>query len=114
MENKNICVTIPSNIAWEDYEKELKQVRDFKMVMNFRVPFLPKAEDRSSIKRCYLCYRGNVIGWMSVVGFVDEFDFECKSTGKHWNGKFIQRSGPFHSIVPIPMKGFRGFRYVDF
>lgn len=26
-------------------------------------------------------------------------------------GKFIERSGPFHNIVPIYMKGFQGFRY---
>ena len=26
-------------------------------------------------------------------------------------GKFIQRSGEFFKIEPIPMKGFQGFRY---
>jgi hypothetical protein len=111
---KNICVTLPSNVDWSDYDKELEQVKDYKMVMNFRVPFLPKKEDRPFIKRCYICHRGFVVGWMDVVGFVDEFDFECQATGKKWNGKFIQRSGPFHPIAPVPMKGFRGFRYVDF
>ena len=37
--------------------------------------------------------------------------FDCTTTGEHWEGKFIQRTGGFHKIDPIPMKGFQGFRY---
>jgi hypothetical protein len=51
---------------------------------------------------------------MEVVGFVEDYKFDCTTTGNNWSGNFIQRSGPFHRIDPIPMKGFRGFRYVDF
>ena len=116
MENKekNICITLPMTIDWSEYDKELEQVADYKKVMNFKVPFLPKSEDRKLIKKCYLLYKGNVIGWMDVFGFVDDQNFVCDTTGKNWSGKFIQRSGPFHKIDPISMKGFRGFRYVDF
>lgn len=111
---KNICVTIPSTVDWGEYEKELEQVKDYKMVMNFKCNRLPNKFDRYHIRKCYLCYKGNVIGWMDVVGFVENNEFDCTTTGKNWSGNFIQRSGPFHYIDPIPMKGFRGFRYVDF
>lgn len=57
---KAICITIPKKIKWEDYEKELKAVEDRSHVLNFKVPNLPK--DIKSIKRCYLCYNGKIIG----------------------------------------------------
>ena len=47
---------------------------------------------------------------MKIVGF-EEKEFICQTTGKKWKGKFIQRSGPFNEIDPIPMKSFRGFKY---
>jgi hypothetical protein len=42
---------------------------------------------------------------------MSEKNFDCTTTGKAWKGKFIERSGPFHKIEPIQMKGFQGFRY---
>ena len=111
---RNICITIPATIDWNDYQKEIDQVKDYKQVMNYKCNRLPSKADRSNIKKCYLCYKGNVIGWMEVVGFVEDYKFDCTTTGNNWSGNFIQRSGPFHRIDPIPMKGFRGFRYVDF
>jgi len=37
--------------------------------------------------------------------------WQCTTTGKTWPpGKYIQRSGPFHEISEVPMKGFRGIR----
>lgn len=107
---KDIIITIPKNIKWEDYEKELEKVKDWKSVLNFKVSALPINTEVG--KKCYLCYNHHVIGWMKIVGLVEN-DFECSTTGKKWKGKFIQRSGPFHSIQPsIPMEGFRGFRYI--
>ena len=111
---KNICITIPATVDWTEYQKELDAVRDYKQVVNYKCTHLPKKEDRDLIKKCYLCYKGSVIGWMEVVGFIENYNFNCTTTGENWSGNFIQRSGPFHKIFPIPMKGFRGFRYVDF
>ena len=48
---------------------------------------------------------------MKIVGLVKD-DFNCTTTDKHWSGNFIQRSGKFNHITPIPMKGFQGFRYI--
>lgn len=110
-ENLDIVITLPSNIEWNEYQKELKNVEDGDQVLNFKVSNLPK---RTSIgNKCYLCYRGNVIGWMEIVGLVKN-DFKCTTTGKEWNGNFIQRSGIFHKLEkPIPMGGFQGFRYLN-
>jgi len=109
IESNDIVITIPKTIAWKDYEKELKAVEDYSQVMNFKVNAFPKTKIGS---KCYLCYKDNVIGWMEIVG-LSEKEFDCTTTGNHWKGKFIERSGPFHKINSIPLKGFRGFRYFD-
>ena len=106
-----IIVTLPKSIKWKDYEKELNAVKDYSQVMNFKVPSMPK--NIGYIKRCYIVYDGYVRGWQKVVGHLENTEFNCTTTGKGWSGNFIQRSGPFHKIVPIPMKGFMGWRYFD-
>jgi hypothetical protein len=106
---KDILITIPSTIEWSDYQKELDQVKNGDVVMNFKVGNLPTKTFKGN--RCYLVYNGNIIGWMTIVGF-SEKEFNCGSTGKSWKGKFIERSGEFHKIIPIPYKGFQGFRYI--
>ena len=107
---KDIIITLPKSVKWEDYEKELNQVKDWSNVMNFKVTNFPANTEIG--KKCYLCYNNHIIGWMKIVGF-EEKEFICNTTGKKWKGKFIQRSGPLNYINPkIPMNGFRGFRYI--
>ncbi len=106
-ENMDIIITIPKSIQWKEYEKELEAVKDYKQVMNFKVNNFPKTKIES---KCYSLYNGFIIGWMEIVG-MSEKNFTCSTTGKDWKGKFIERSGPFHKIEPIPMRGFQGFRY---
>lgn len=109
---RDIIVTLPSSIEWEDYQKELDAVKDGKLVMNFKVPFLPKKDMRSQIDKCWLVWRGHIVGWQQVCGFVDGGSFDCTTTGEHWDGCFIQRTGPFHPLdEPVEMKGFQGWRY---
>ena len=106
-----LLITLPSSIEWSNYEKELKNVEDESQVMNFKVPFLPK--NIHHIKRVYLIYKGYIIGWQKFVGTSDK-PFKCTTTNKNWDGKFIQRTGIFHKIDPIPYKGFQGFRYYNY
>lgn len=109
---KAICITIPQKVKWKDYQKELKAVEDGKQVLNFKVPRLPK--DIKSIKRCYLCYKGKIIGWHAIVGYVKDCVLDCTTNGKHWEGNFIRRSGKFHYLKnPIECNPFRGFKYID-
>jgi hypothetical protein len=109
IKKRDIAITLPSSISWEDYQKEIDLVTDGSNVMNFKVNSFPVNSGVGM--KCYLCHRGQMLGWMEIVGMVEN-DFTCSTTGKEWSGKFIQRSGPFHKIDPIPMKGFRGFRYI--
>jgi hypothetical protein len=107
---KDIAITLPAKTNWSEYQKELDLVKDYSHVLNFKVPNFPTKSGKG--QKCYLNYQGNIIGWMEITGFSEE-EFDCEVTGKDWKGKFIQRSGPFHKIDPISMKGFRGFKYVD-
>jgi hypothetical protein len=107
---KALLITLPATVEWSDYEKELKVVEDESQVMNFRVPFMPK--DTDGITKVYLVYRGNIIGWQKYVGSCMKA-FNCTTTNRDWSGFFIQRTGPFHRIDPIPYKGFRAFKYID-
>ena len=68
--SKDIVITIPYTIDWEDYSKELDKVKDWKYVLNFKVPNFPAHSGKGA--KCYLNYRGNLIGWMEIVGFSEE------------------------------------------
>ena len=106
-----IVITIPRTIKWEDYEKELAAVADGRQEMNFRVNILPTRVHQGD--RCYLCYGGNIVGWMTI-SHIGEKSFRCTTTGRQWEtGNYVSRTGKFYKLdAPIPCKGFRGFRYI--
>jgi hypothetical protein len=104
-----IVVTLPASVEWFDYEKELEAVRDGSQQMHFRVPSLPRVKAGDP---CYVVHRGHVRGWMAVSG-TKRGGFDCTTTGRRWDGNFVSRSGPFHPIEPVPMRGFQGFRYAS-
>lgn len=104
---KDIIITLPKSVKWVEYEKELDKVKGGEEIINFKVNNFPKINVGC---KCYLVHDGFIRGWMEVVG-LSEKEFTCSTTGKKWVGKFIERSGPFHNIDPILMKGFQGFRY---
>ena len=104
---RDIIITIPKTIKWQDYELELNAAENGE-TLNFKVHNLPKTRIGN---RCYVLHDGLLKGWMAITGLT-EGQFKCTTTGKVWSGKFIERSGKFHKLdKPIPMKGFRGFRY---
>lgn len=112
VKKRGIAITIPRTISWESYQNELDAVSDWSKVMNYKVAKFPKELNIGD--RVYLCYDGNIIGWQTFVGFSNG-EFTCDTTGKDWKGGFIQRSGPFHYLKePIPCKGFRGFKYINY
>jgi hypothetical protein len=107
-EMKDIIITIPKNISWEDYKKELDRAEQGE-ILNFKVSNFPKTNKGA---KCYICHDGYIKGYMIISGF-SENEFNCTTTGKHWKGKFIQRTGKFYPINPIQYKGFQGFRYFN-
>lgn len=111
-ENMDIAITIPKTIKWEDYVKELKKVEDESEVMNFKVTNFPKKAKVGS--KCYLIHDGECKGYMKINGF-KEHSFTCTTTGNKFKGKFVQRTGKLQPLKKkLSMKGFRGFKYVNF
>lgn len=107
----DIIITIPGNILWEDYLKEIHNVQDGDEMMLFRVPVLPKKANPGD--RCYLCYHGSIVGFMNITWMGHLDGFECTTTGACWDvGNYIGRNGSFYQPEDnIPYKGFQGFRY---
>ena len=107
VEDKDIIVTLPKKIKWEEYQKELKNAEKGD-ILNFKVNSFPKTKVGN---KCYLLHDGEIKGYMKISG-LKEKDFTCTTTGKKWKGKFIERTGKFYELKEkIQMKGFQGYRY---
>jgi hypothetical protein len=104
----DIIITLPKTVLWEDYQKELDETAKGGTI-NFKVSNFPKVQRGD---KCYITHNGFVKGFM-LISALAEKDFTCTTTGKRWKGKFIERSGEFFPINPVPYKGFQGFRYFD-
>jgi len=104
----DLIITLPSDIEWSDYEKELKAAKRGE-TLNFKVGTFPA---HASIGcRVYVVWRGAIRGWMTLTG-MHEKEFTCSTTGKKWKGKFLERSGDWYPLdPPIATKGFQGYRY---
>lgn len=106
----DIIITLPRSIPWGIIQKEFKAVENgLPDVINFKVPSFP---DIKPGERCFVLYDGFVRGY-HLVHRLWEGQFQCDITGLPYKGKFIQRTGRFHRIDPIPMRGFQGFRYSE-
>lgn len=103
---KDIIITIPKSIKWEDYKHELNAAENGE-ILNFKVNNFPKTGTGC---KCYICHNGFIVGYHIISG-MSEKEFQCTTTGNMWKGKFIERTGKFHQIKPIEYKGFQGFRY---
>lgn len=109
-----LCITLPRDVSWEDYKKELAAVATGEQEMLFRLSGHPKKVGEGD--RCYVCHRGFIIGWMTITGIVDSpGGFTCTTTGTFWPaGTYLKRSGEFHYLkAKVPMSPFRGFKYID-
>lgn len=109
-----LCITVPKSTLWSDYEKELEDVKDGRLMLNFKVPTYPKKVKEGD--RCYVVHNGFIKGWMTITGIIDRSSgFDCQTTGRQWgSGIYVCRSGEFHYLSKeVPMKGFQGYRYID-
>ena len=106
---KDIIITIPKNIDWAEYKKELIAAENGS-ILNFKVSNKPNTDIGN---KCYIVYNGYIIGYHIICGIIKK-KFTCTTTGKVWDGLFIQRTGKLHLLKnKIPMKGFQGFRYFE-
>jgi hypothetical protein len=105
------AVTLPQDTEWADYQKELDTVKNGKERMNYRLPYKPSAKPG---EKCFLVWRGKVRGWMEIVGVQHHPEgFTCSTSGAQWPpGWYLQRSGEFHPVEGLDMKGFRGIKRI--
>jgi hypothetical protein len=108
-ENRDIVITIPKKVKWAEYEKELAKAEQGE-ILNFKVNNIPKQTKKGC--KCFLLYDGEIKGYMNICDLGHK-KFKCTTTGKEWEGNFVQRTGKFNKIKPISMKGFQGYRYFD-
>ena len=108
----NIVITLPQHYDFGRYLAEQAEAAAVGLASNYRVSTAPKVRAGD---RCYLVWHGSVRGWQQINSVaIKPNGFTCQTTGKRWPpGTYIQRSGPFHRIEPIPMRGFRGWRYFE-
>lgn len=109
---KALCITIPQKTKWEEYEKKMKEADANGTLLSFKVPTLPK--DMKKMKRCYICYKGHIIGWNLIVGIQKKGDIKDVSTGETYDGNYIQRTGKFHYLKEQrECTPFRGYKYIE-
>lgn len=107
----NIVVTIPKKML-PQIEREEKLVRKLERhgtpcTFFWKIGRKPKKLIPGD--RCYFVWDGAVRAWHTVIGFAK--DVKCDMTGILHSGICVVLGSKINEIEPVPMKGFRGFRY---
>lgn len=109
----DIVVTIPKNRLETVEEEESRVVEGLKKGEKWHFFWslgrMPKRAD--DLERCYFLWGGAIRAYHNIDWF-DE-DMECEHTGNFYEGVCVVLDPIIHNIKPIPMKGFRGFRYYE-
>ena len=64
--------------------------------------------------RCYICYRGYVIGWMTIASMGSK-DWQHPKEGTIYKRNFILCTGGITKIEnPVPCKGFYNYMYIEY
>lgn len=125
---RDIVVTWPKKRLLADYLETLVWAERNGRVINFRVARVPRWDDAVDshgfqgwpfgveLPRCYRVHDGAVRGFTEVRGTCHRQDGEVEFIGGegYWPaGTYIVCSPEWHSIAPIPMCGFRGWRWFE-
>lgn len=111
----DLILTWPKKRALESYLRELERARKAEELAFFKVPTLP-TKLATSEPRTYMLHDGAIRGYL-VTKFLATVhpggSFKDSVTGDDLApGNYIVRDPKWHPIEPVPMKGFRGFRYM--
>ena len=64
--------------------------------------------------RCYICYRGYVIGWMTIASMGSK-DVQDPTNGTIYKRNVISCTGSITKIEnPVPCKGFYNYKYIEY
>lgn len=108
----NIVVTIPKNrqAEIEEEERQLQARLDAgEEGLSYFWSLSRRPKDLREGDRVYFIWDGAMRAFHHVTGF-DE-DMRCETTGRQYRGCCVMLDPRIHEIVPIPMKGFQGYRY---
>lgn len=113
----DLILTWPKSRSLESYLLELKRAERDGLVINYRTPNPPKSNDGWG--RCYMVHDGAVRGWTQIIevrwrgeGEVRQVDDDFGGPGFWPEGWYVVREPVWRALdKPIPMQGFRGFRY---
>lgn len=107
---RDIVCTWPKTRTLQSYLDELRKAENSGLTIGFRVAQRPPRHLISH--RCYMVHDGAVRGWCLIfdIKWSDSFidPVERRNMRAGW---FIVRSPHWHEIEPVPMVGFRGWRY---
>lgn len=115
----DVIVTWPKKRPLSSYLEELRKAAQDGLFINFRIAQRPRTgfgDWNGRPGRCYAVHSGFVRGFnvIAYVIFREEGEVTDPITGQSWPaGNYIVRDPIWHSIDPVPMTGFRGFRYAE-
>lgn len=116
---RDLILTWPKSRPLDSYLRELKQAERNGEVINFRVASPPKIAEGQRWGYCYMVHDGYVRGWMQIIDVVHRGPGEVNRvasddrSGSWPEGWYVVREPIWHPMnKPVPMPGFRGFRYV--
>ena len=113
---KHIIVTTPKS-EMKNAELEAKECIDNGSGYYFRKMSRQPKDIVIGESRIYYVEDGYIRGYATIIGFSQEENLECETTGKTWankDGGFLWMPAcTWKWIAPIPMKGFQGWRYFD-
>lgn len=107
----DVVVTWPKSRPLESYLSELKRAERDGEVAYYSVRGDVQTKEG---ERCFHVHDGAIRGYLIVrkVVFIPEGSLIDNVTGQHFpSGFYIERDPEWHPVDPIPMQGFRGFRY---
>ncbi|WP_018249850.1 hypothetical protein [Orenia marismortui] len=109
----DIAITIPKSENWKKWLEECKEVEEKELLLNYFLGDRGLPRKAQAGDKCFVVYDGYIRGYHLIADLAHKNRFVCQTTGRVWKaGNYIIRSGEFHEIEPVKMKGFQGFRYV--
>ena len=110
----DISITIPKELKY-GWLREIEEAAEEEMDLFYKIPGIPQKPIIGS--KCFVIIKGQMIGYhiIKAVRFEAE-SWECQITGNVWTpGYYIVREAKtwVKFKKPIPMKGHRGFRYIE-
>lgn len=113
----DLIITWPKSRPLQSYLDELAKAEKAGLVINYRVAHVPAfgfGAWAGRPGRCYVVHDGAVRGYNEIlyVTHREEGEVTDPLTDQSWPaGNYIVRDPRWYPINPVPMAGFRGFRY---